>query len=185
MKKSIGIDIKPPEKECKDINCAWHGSLAIRGRVFNGVVKSAKSHNTVIVEWGYHKFVRKYERYARRKSRVTAYNPPCIHAREGNIVTIAECRPLSKTKKFVVVGKEEKRILDIRGEEQVILKKEKSPSSQEQKASKEKQTAYGNRMKPSGSKNKDATQKEAKETQKRINNGLMRGKSTQPLKEDE
>ncbi len=103
-KKNIGIPIGPPEKECKDPNCAWHGSLPVRGRVFKGRVRSAKSHNTAIVEWDYHRFISKYERYQRQKSRVTAHNPPCIRAREGDAVVLAECRPVSKTKHFVVVG---------------------------------------------------------------------------------
>jgi small subunit ribosomal protein S17 len=103
-KKSIGIPISQPEKECKDTMCAWHGSLPVRGRVFKGTVRSAKSHNTVIVEWDYHRFIRKYERYQRQKSRVTAHNPPCIRAREGDAIVVAECRPVSKTKHFVVVG---------------------------------------------------------------------------------
>ena len=103
-KKSIGIPITRPEKECKDSRCAWHGRLPVRGRVFKGKVTSAKSHNTVIVEWDYHRFIRKYERYQRQKSRVTAHNPPCIRAREGDAVVVAECRPVSKTKHFVVVG---------------------------------------------------------------------------------
>ena len=105
MKKDIGIDVKPPEKTCEDPKCTWHGQLSVRGRVFTGIVRSAKSHNTVVVEWGYHKLIPKYERYERRKTRVTAYNPPCIHAREGDAVMIAECRPLSKSKNFVVVSK--------------------------------------------------------------------------------
>ncbi len=103
-KKDIGIPISPPEKECKDPRCAWHGSLPVRGRVFRGEVKSSKSHNTVIVEWGFNRFIRKYERYQRQKSRVTAHNPSCMRAREGDLVVVAECRPISKTKHFVVVG---------------------------------------------------------------------------------
>jgi small subunit ribosomal protein S17 len=78
----------------------------VRGRVFRGTVKSAKSHNTVIIEWRYNKFIRKYERYQRQKSRITAHNPPCMRAREGDSVVVAECRPISKTKHFVVVGLE-------------------------------------------------------------------------------
>ncbi|MEM7816117.1 MAG: 30S ribosomal protein S17 [Candidatus Aenigmatarchaeota archaeon] len=101
---NIGIPIKPPEKKCNDAKCPWHGKLSIRGRVFRGVVRSDKSHNTVIVEWGYHRFIPKYERYQRQKSRITAHNPPCIRAREGDSVIVAECRPLSKTKHSVVVG---------------------------------------------------------------------------------
>jgi small subunit ribosomal protein S17 len=106
MKQNIGLDIKAPEKKCEDLKCPWHGKLAIRGRVFRGLVRSAKPHNTAIVEWGYHKFIQKYERYEKRKSRVNAYNPACINAKDGQKVVIAECRPLSKTKTFVVVGVE-------------------------------------------------------------------------------
>ncbi len=105
MKKSIGLDVKPPEKVCKDPNCAWHGKLPVRGKVFWGIVKSSKAHNTVIVRWSYNSYVRKYERYERRHSRTAAHNPPCMHAREKERVVIAECRPVSKTKNFVVVGR--------------------------------------------------------------------------------
>jgi small subunit ribosomal protein S17 len=104
--KDIGLGLSQPKEECDDSKCAWHGKLAVRGRVFGGKVKSAKAHNTAIVEWGYHRFVRKYQRYERRKSRVTAYNPPCMKAKEGDQVTIAECKPLSKTKSFVIVNVE-------------------------------------------------------------------------------
>lgn len=104
MKKSIGLDIKPPKEKCEDPKCPWHGKLSIRGKVFQGRVKSAKAHKTVVIEFGYHKYVPKYERYERRTSRIVAYNPTCINAKEGDEVIIAECRPLSKTKSFVVVG---------------------------------------------------------------------------------
>jgi len=104
VKKEIGLGIAPPEKECDNVNCAWHGSLSVRGKVFRGVVKSTKMSNTAVIEWGYNRFVRKYESYERRKSRVIVHNPPCMHARDGDQVVIAECRPLSKTKSFVVVG---------------------------------------------------------------------------------
>ncbi len=125
MKKDIGVGVKPPENECEDANCAWHGKIAVRGRVFQGSVRSAKSHNTVIVEWGYHRFIPKYERYERRKSRASAHNPPCIRAREGDMVVIAECRPISKTKHFIVVAKLGKVMLEVKGEEQMIAKREK------------------------------------------------------------
>ena len=105
MKKNIGINVEPPEKTCEDSKCAWHGKLPVRGRIFIGVVRSAKSHGTAVVEWGYHKPVPKYESYERRNTRVTAHNPPCMHAREGDTVTIAECRQISKTKSFVVVSR--------------------------------------------------------------------------------
>lgn len=104
MKKSIGIPVNPPEQTCDDRNCAWHGRLPVRGRTFQGTVSSSKARRTVVVEWGYTHLVPKYERYERRKSSVVAYSPPCMKARQGDEVVIAECRPLSKTKRFVVVA---------------------------------------------------------------------------------
>ncbi|MBN2042515.1 MAG: 30S ribosomal protein S17 [Candidatus Aenigmarchaeota archaeon] len=105
MKKDIGLGLKPPEGKCEDPKCPWHGKMPVRGRVFEGVVRSAKNHNTVRVEWGFHDFIQKYQRYEKKKSKVSAHNPPCIRAREGERVVIAECRSLSKTKHFVVVHK--------------------------------------------------------------------------------
>ena len=105
MKKDIGIGVKGPEKACEDRNCPWHGKISVRGRVLECSVVSTKGHLTAILERGYHKFVPKYQRYERRKSRVVAHSPACIGAKEGERVMIAECRPLSKTKHFVVVAR--------------------------------------------------------------------------------
>ena len=110
MKKSIGIPVNPPEQTCDDKNCAWHGRLPVRGRTFHGTVSSSKARRTVVVEWGYTHLVSKYERYERRKSSVVAYNPSCMKARQGDEVVIAECRPLSKTKRFVVVAVPKRRV---------------------------------------------------------------------------
>ncbi len=107
--RNIGLDIKPPKKTCKDIKCPFHGKLSIRGRVFIGKVVSDKALKTVIVRWDYHRYISKYERYERRHNKVAAYNPECINAKEGDIVKISECRPLSKTKKFVVIEKVKKK----------------------------------------------------------------------------
>ena len=107
MKKArdIGYDVKPPEKECDDPNCPWHGTLPIRGKILEGIVVSDKMQKTVIVRRDYLHYVPKYERYERRHSRIAAHNPPCIDAKKGDKVKIAECRPLSKTKHFVVIEK--------------------------------------------------------------------------------
>ncbi len=105
VKKSIGIEAKQPEKACEDPNCPWHGKLPLRGRVFTGTVVSDGGEKTVIVRWHYNYYISKYERYERRSTSVAAYNPICIKAKKGDIVKIAECRPLSKTKSFAVIEK--------------------------------------------------------------------------------
>lgn len=102
---NIGLDAAGPGAACQSEKCPWHGALRVRGRVFRGTVVSSKPADTAIVEWDYYYRVPKYERYARKRSRKSAHNPKCIHAREGDRVKIAECRPLSKTKRFVVIEK--------------------------------------------------------------------------------
>ena len=103
--KNIGYDVKPPEKECDDPDCPFHGKLPVRGKIIEGNVVSSKMSKTVVVERNYLFFVSKYERYERRRNRVAAHNPDCINAKKGDKVKIAECRPLSKTKHFVVIEK--------------------------------------------------------------------------------
>ena len=77
-------------------------SLKTRGRVFKGEVVSAKAQKTVTVVWMRRVFIPKFERYLIKRSKVKAHNPPEIGAKEGDFVVIKECRPISKTKKFVV-----------------------------------------------------------------------------------
>ena len=102
--RNIGIPgVKPPEKECSDPNCPFHGTLSIRGIVLEGVVVSDKMDKTVIVEREYLRFIRKYRRYERRRSKIPAHNPPCINAKKGDLVKIAETKPISKTVSFVVI----------------------------------------------------------------------------------
>lgn len=105
--RDIGLDVEAPEESCKDENCPFHGTLPVRGRVFQGDVVSADMENTAVVQWGYAEKDEKYERYERRNTKVAAHNPDCIDATEGDTVTIAECRPLSKTKSFVVIERRE------------------------------------------------------------------------------
>jgi len=105
-----------PSTKCDDKNCPFHGSLRVRGRILEGVVVSDKMQRTVTVRIDYLWRDKKYKRYEKRSSKIKAHNPPCIDAREGDIVRIMETRPLAKTVKFVVVQvvkrageKEEKR----------------------------------------------------------------------------
>ena len=99
----IGIDVSEPKSKCDDPNCPFHGRLPIRGQMLEGLVVSDKAERTVTVERSFYKFIRKYERYEKRKSKIAAHKPDCIHVKIGDMVKIAECRPLSKTKHFVVV----------------------------------------------------------------------------------
>ena len=100
------IEVKAEVKAeaiCKDRNCPIHGKNKTRGRIFEGKIIKAKIAKTVTVEWPRRYYLSKYERFEKRRSRVKAHNPLCISAKEGDIVRISECRPLSKSKNFVVM----------------------------------------------------------------------------------
>jgi len=101
----VAVSLKKPKKTCNDKNCPFHGQLSIRGRILDGVVVSAKMDKTVIVRRNHLYYVPKFKRYERRHSHIPAHNPPCINAKEGDKVRIAECRPISKTVSFVVIEK--------------------------------------------------------------------------------
>ena len=100
-------EAKPKSKaeKCGDVCCPTHGKLKTRGQVFTGRVISDKMQKTVNVEWGFLRFVPKYERYEKRRTRVKAHVTPCLEAKQGDTVRIAECRPISKAVKFVVFEK--------------------------------------------------------------------------------
>jgi small subunit ribosomal protein S17 len=92
-------------RECNDENCPIHGSLKLRGRTFTEKVVSAKSHRTSTIEIKTRHYIPKYERYEKRKTRLQVHNPDCINAKEGDVVKVQECRPISKTKHFVIIKK--------------------------------------------------------------------------------
>jgi small subunit ribosomal protein S17 len=101
--RNIGLEIEPPAEACEDPICPFHGRLSVRGAVIEGEVKSARMMGTVVVQRERKVEVPKYERFKRVTHKYSAHNPPCLAAKEGDKVTIAECRPLSKTVKFIVV----------------------------------------------------------------------------------
>lgn len=101
--KNIGIKVAVPSKECNDQKCPFHGKISVHGRSFTGIVIAKDVHRTATVEWGRTVRIKKYERYARKRTKVRVHNPSCIDAKEGDKVVIMECRPLSKTKSFVII----------------------------------------------------------------------------------
>lgn len=113
--RNIGIPgITPPEtKECNDIKCPFHSKTnppKIRGKIMNGIVISKKLRGTVIIRQDYVHFIKKYQRYERRNSRLAAHLPECLwyEVNVGDMVTIGACRKISKTKAFIVLGKVDK-----------------------------------------------------------------------------
>ena len=96
---------EPDEPEEYDYEkCPFYGQLSVRGQTREGTVVSTDMEKTVIVEREYDVFVPKYDRSLTRRSRIPAHVPGVLDSLEvGDEVTIAETRPLSKTKSHVVV----------------------------------------------------------------------------------
>src|SRR3989338_779749 len=105
MNRNIGVNVQSPSGKCEDKKCPFHGSLRCHGNIFTGVVSSTKMHHTASIEWAWRKYLTKYERYEMKRTKVKAHNTPCINAVEGDRVRIMRCRPLSKTKNFVIIEK--------------------------------------------------------------------------------
>ena len=47
MVRDIGFEVEAPRKECEDPHCPFHGSLPLRGRIFNGVVIKKKMNDAM------------------------------------------------------------------------------------------------------------------------------------------
>ena len=94
------------ETLCKDKDCPFHGNLKTRGRVFEGVV-IRKFDKRIAIEFERMIYVRKYERYAKSKTKIHARLSTCLEKEinVGDTVKIQECRPLSKIIHFVVIKK--------------------------------------------------------------------------------
>ena len=103
MVRNIGVSVAPPRKSCEAELCPFHGTLPIRGKLLRGTVVSSKAKNMAVVAREFPRSVGKYKRYERSRSKMHAYVPDCLDIQEGSDVTIAECRPLSKTVSFVVI----------------------------------------------------------------------------------
>ena len=67
------------------------------------MVISKKMDKTIIIRRDYLHFIKKYNRYEKRHRNIPVHCSPCFRVKEGDIVTVGECRPLSKTVCFNVL----------------------------------------------------------------------------------
>lgn len=93
------------EEKCEDAHCPHHSGFAVRNRAITLTVTSAKMRRTATGTMERRHLIPKYERYEKRRTTLKLHNPDCINAQEGDVVIVKECRPISKTKKFVIVEK--------------------------------------------------------------------------------
>ena len=113
--KNVGLGFKTPKEAIDgtyiDQNCPFTGSIRIRGRILRGMVISTKMKRTIIVRRNYLHFIKKYNRFEKRHTNVPAHCSPAFsRIQEGDIVTIGQCRPISKTVRFNVLKVEQHQI---------------------------------------------------------------------------
>jgi small subunit ribosomal protein S17 len=101
--RNIGVEVTLPTNTCSDQFCPFHGKLSVRGQIISGVVVSSKMNKTAVVQREIRRFIPKYERYEKRTHKYSVHNPECINGQRGDMVKIMECRPISKSKSFVII----------------------------------------------------------------------------------
>ncbi len=103
-KTIFGVTASGPES-VYDKKCPFYGNVNVKKKMFTGKVVSTKSQRTTTITWERRCYLPKYERYEQRRTKIRAHHPPSVEAKEGDLVRIAETRPLSKTKNFVIIQK--------------------------------------------------------------------------------
>ena len=105
--KDIGLGFKTPKEAIEghyiDKKCPVTGDVSIRGKILKGMVISTKMQRTIIVRRDYLHYIKKYQRYEKRHRNIAVHCSPAFRVKEGDIATIGECRPLSKTVRFNVL----------------------------------------------------------------------------------
>ena len=98
--------IEMGKQECNDRCCPIHGQISLRGRSFKGKVIK-KFPKRVVIEFDRTVYVKKYERYSKRKTKLHARLPDCMFndINVGDYVEIMECRPISKIIHFMTIKK--------------------------------------------------------------------------------
>ncbi|KAK2517581.1 Rps11 [Columba guinea] len=68
------------------------------------VVTKMKMQRTIVIRRDYLHYIRKYNRFEKRHKNMSVHLSPCFRdVQIGDIVTVGECRPLSKTVRFNVL----------------------------------------------------------------------------------
>lgn len=106
--RNIGLGFKTPREAIEgtyiDKKCPFTGNVSIRGRILTGVVQKMKMQRTIVIRRDYLHYIRKYNRFEKRHRNMSVHLSPCFRDVEiGDVVTIGECRPLSKTVRFNVL----------------------------------------------------------------------------------
>ncbi|KAG4072468.1 hypothetical protein HA402_004400 [Bradysia odoriphaga] len=106
--REVGLGFKTPREAIDgtyiDKKCPFTGNVRIRGRILTGIVQKLKMQRTIVIRRDYLHYIRKYSRFEKRHRNMSVHLSPCFRDVEiGDIATIGECRPISKTVRFNVL----------------------------------------------------------------------------------
>ena len=91
-------------KENKNLVQTVKNKYSARGRNFSGTVIK-KFPKRIVVEFDRTVFVKKYERFYKKKTRLHARLPDSADVNVGDYVKVMQCRPLSKIIHFIFIEK--------------------------------------------------------------------------------
>ncbi|CAG5131603.1 unnamed protein product, partial [Candidula unifasciata] len=106
--RSVGLGFKTPREAIDgtyiDKKFPFTGNVSIRGRILSERVLKMKMTRTIVIRREYLHYVRKYCRFEKRHTNLSFHLSPCFrHVEIGDVVTVGECRSLSKTVKYNVL----------------------------------------------------------------------------------
>ncbi|XP_046331253.1 40S ribosomal protein S11-like [Haliotis rufescens] len=106
--RNVGLGFKTPREAIDgtyiDKKCPFTGNVSIRGRILSGVVLKMKMQRTIVIRREYLHYVKKYNRFEKRHKNMSVHLSPCFRdVTIGDVVTVGECRPLSKTVRYNVL----------------------------------------------------------------------------------
>ena len=98
--------MKEKNKKIEEVESKIELAVPIRGRRFEGYVIK-KFSKRLVIQFDRTKFVKKYERYLKKKTKIHARISSDLanSINIGDYIEVAECRPLSKIIHFVVTKK--------------------------------------------------------------------------------
>ncbi|XP_012373267.1 40S ribosomal protein S11-like [Octodon degus] len=103
--KNIGLGFKTPKEAIKgtyiDKKCPFTSNVSIRRLILSGVVTKMKMQRTIIICQDYLHYICKCNRFEKHHKKMSVHLSPCFRDIQiGDIVTVGECRLLSKTVRF-------------------------------------------------------------------------------------
>merc|ERR1712080_182129 len=104
--KSVGLGFKTPREVRREFILTKNVHLLVTSvfEVVTGIVQSMKMKRTIVIRRDYLHFIKKYQRYEKRHKTLAAHMSPCFRdVQLGDLVTVGQCRPLSKTVRFNVL----------------------------------------------------------------------------------